>query len=218
MQLRSLFSVAALAAVLAVATTAAAAQTASAPLVPDSEFYFDQDSRTSQPVVAIEGSGDPLVQQLLQAIQRDPRATAETAQLAHVAMAGGRPDLGRELYGRVLAQIDTNHGLYRSVLWNYGWDLYRTGDHAAALDQWRTLVSSRNVDASWMPTTFALVLWQLGRNEEAVQWYAAAVRTEPAKWRDADQYETLLPDWRAEERATLAEVRQAWAAAPPEWG
>ncbi|MGH8086369.1 MAG: tetratricopeptide repeat protein [Lysobacter sp.] len=217
MQLRSLLSVAVLAAVLAVATSASA-QTASAPLAPTSEFYFDEDSRTSRAVVAVEGSGDPLVQQLLQVIQRDPRARAETAQLAHVAMAGGRPDLGRELYGRVLAQLDTNHGLYRSVRWNYGWDLYRAGDHGAALDQWRSLVSSRNVNASWMPTTFALVLWQLGRNDEAVQWYAAAVRTEPTKWRGADQYEALLPDWRAEDRAILAEVQQAWAADPPEWG
>lgn len=217
MQLRSLLSVAALAAILTVATSASA-QTVSAPLIPTSEFYFDEDSRTSRAVVAIEGSGDPLVQQLLQAIQRDPRAKAETAQLAHVAMAGGRPDLGRELYGRLLAQLDTNDGLYRSVLWNYGWDLYRAGDHAAALGQWRTLVSSRNVNANWMPTTFSVVLWQLGRKDEAVRWYAAAVRTEPAKWRGTDQYDALLSNWRAEDRATLAEVQQAWAANPPEWG
>lgn len=217
MQLRSLLSAVALAAVLAVATSAAA-QTVSAPLVPTSEFYFDEDSRTSRAVVAIEGSGDPLVQQLLQAIQRDPRAKAETAQLAHVAMAGGRPDLGRELYGRVLKQLNSNDGLYRSVLWNYGWDLYRDGDPAAALEQWRPLVGSRSINANWMPTTFAVVLWQLGRTGEAVQWYAAAVRTEPAKWRGTEQYEALLPDWRAEDRAALAEVQQAWAADPPEWG
>lgn len=217
MQLRSLLSVVALAAALVVAT-AASAQTASAPLVPSSEFYFDKDSRTSRAVVAIKGNGDPLVQKLLQAIQRDPRAKAETAQLAHLAMAGGRPGLGRELYGRVLAQVDTNDGLYRPVLWNYGWDLYRAGDAAAALDQWRTLAGSRNADARWMPTTFALVLWQLGRQDEAVQWYAAAVRTEPSQWSGTGRYDALLPDWRAEDRATLAEVQQAWAADPPEWG
>lgn len=217
MQLRSLLSVAALAASLAVATSAPA-QTASAPLVPGSEFYFDEDSRTSRAIVAVEGAGDPLVQKLLKAIQRDPRAKAEIAQLAHVAMAGGRPGLGRELYGRVLVQVDSNDGLYRSLLWNYGWDLYRAGDPAAALEQWRALVTSRNVNARWMPTTFALVLWQLGRHDEAVQWYAAAVRTEPSRWGGTDQYEALLPDWRAEDRATLAEVQQAWAAAPPGWG
>ncbi len=217
MQLHSLFSGAVLAAILAAAGSASA-QTASAPLVPTSEFYFDEDSRASRPVVAIDGSGDPLVQDLLKAISRDPRAIAETAQLAHVAMAGGRPELGHELYARVLAQVDSNHGLYRPVLWNYGWDLYRSGDHAAALDRWWTLANSRNVDADWMPTTFALVLWQLDRKDEAMQWYAAAVRTEPGKWRGSDQYGALLPDWRAEDRATLAEVQQAWASDPPDWG
>jgi len=194
-----------------------AAQTA-APLVPTSEFYFDEDARTTRPIVAVQGSGDPLVQELLRAISRDPRAKAETAQLAHVAMGGGRPELGRELYGRVLSQIDANDGLYRSVLWNYGWDLYRAGDHAGALAQWQTLLDSRALTADWMPTTFAMALWQLDRRDEAVRWYAAAVRSEPSRWSTSDQYEALLPAWNDEERATLAEVQQAWAANPPEWG
>ena len=217
MQLRSLLASALLAAALATAGNAVA-QFASAPLLPASEFYFDEDARTRRPVVAIDGSGDALVQELLQVIQRNPRAKAETAQLAHIAMAGGRPQIGRELYDRVIGQMDSNDGLYRAVLWNYGWDLYRLGEYEAALAQWRTLLQSRSVDAGWMPTTFAVALWQLGRKGEAVQWYAAAVRTEPDKWGGTGQYEALLPDWRAEDRATLAEVQQAWAADPPDWG
>jgi len=188
-----------------------------APLVPTSEFYFDEDARTTRLIVAVEGSGDPLVQELLKAISRNPRAKSETAQLAHVAMAGGRPELGRELYGRVLAQVDANDGLYRSVLWNYGWDLFRTGDHAGALAQWQTLLASRNITADWMPTTFAVALWQLDRRDEAVRWYAAAVRSEPTRWSTSEHYASLLPAWREEDRALLAEVQRAWAADPPEW-
>jgi hypothetical protein len=30
-------------------------------------------------------------------------------------------------------------------------------------------------------------------------------------------YAQLLPQWREDERASLAEVQQAWAAAPPAW-
>lgn len=186
-------------------------------VVPTSEFYFDEDPRTAKPIVAVQGEGDALVDKLLKAIGRNPRAKAETAQLAHIAMAGGRPQLGLELYSRVTAQIDTNDGMYRPVLWNYGWDLYRNGDHEAALAQWQALLQSRSVNAQWMPATFALVLWQLDRKQEAVQWYAAAVRTEPGKWTGADRYPELLPDWREEDRAVLAEVQQAWAADPPGW-
>lgn len=68
-----------------------------------------------------------------------------------------------------------------------------------------------------VPPTLALVLWTLDRREEAVRWHAAAVRTEPLRWRDLAHLASLLPDWREQDRATLAEVAAAWKAAPPAW-
>ncbi|MGV8940796.1 MAG: tetratricopeptide repeat protein [Lysobacter sp.] len=199
------------------AVGAASAQTAPARLVPASEFYFSEESRTTRPVIAVQGEGDALAESLLKAITRNPRAKAETAQLAHVAMAGGRPELGVELYDRVLRQVSPTEALYRPLLWNFGWDLLRSGNATDALVQWSALLKARNVTADWMPPTFALVLWTLGRRDEAVQWYAAAVRTHPDKWSGTDQYPALLPDWQDEERATLAEIQQAWQADPPQW-
>ncbi|WP_354503217.1 hypothetical protein [Lysobacter sp. OAE881] len=102
-------------------------------------------------------------------------------------------------------------------MWNYGWDLYRTGDFDGAFAQWRSLVEARAVTASWMPPTLALSLWSLGRKEEAVQWYAAAVRTEPQQWNTAAKLASLLPNWTDAERSALAEVQAAWAANPPTW-
>jgi tetratricopeptide (TPR) repeat protein len=196
---------------------AVSAQTAPARLVPVSEFYFIDEARTTRPVVALQGEGDALADALLKAIARNPRAKAETAQLAHLAMAGGRPELGIELYGRALRQVSPTEALYRPLLWNYGWDLLRDGNPADALAQWETLLKARNVTADWMPVTFALVLWTLDRRDEAVQWYAAAVRTHPDRWSGTDQYQTLLPDWQDGERAVLAEIQQAWQADPPQW-
>ena len=72
-------------------------------------------------------------------------------------------------------------------------------------------------NASWVPPTLALALWKLDRRDEAVSWYAAAVRTEPEQWNNAANFPQLLPQWKDEERATLAEVLQAWAAKPPAW-
>ena len=66
-------------------------------------------------------------------------------------------------------------------------------------------------------TALALSLWSLGRKEEAVQWYAAAVRSEPQLWNTTAQFARLLPDWRDAERAVLTEVQAAWAADPPSW-
>ena len=194
----------------------AGAATAQAPPRP-AEFYFDDDATTTRPVVAVKESGDAAVEKLVKAIDRDPRAKAEHAQLAHLAMAGGRSDLGRELYARTLARVTSNDTLWRPVLWNYGWDLYRAGDALAALEQWAPLVSARRSNASWVPPTLALGLWTAGRKDEAVAWYAAAVRTEPQLWRDPANFSRLLPDWREAERAVLAEVQAAWAANPPTW-
>ena len=180
------------------------------------EFYFEADPTTTRPIVAVKETGDAAVQKLLKTIARDPRAKAEHAQLAHLAMDGGRTDLGKELYGRAQGRIGDTDALWRPLLWNYGWDLYRSGDAAGALAQWQQLVARRN-NASWAPPTLALALWTAGHKDEAVQWYAAAVRTEPTLWRDPANFPRLLPDWRDTERATLAEVAAAWAANPPHY-
>ena len=54
-----------------------------------------------------------------------------------------------------------------------------------------------------MPPTLALSLWSLGRKEEAVQWYAAAVRSEPQLWNTTAQFARLLPEWSEADRAEL---------------
>lgn len=181
------------------------------------EFYFEADAQAVKPIVAVRETGDAATQKLVRAIQRNPHAVAERAQLAHIAMEAGRVELGRELYADALARVSPSDGRYRPLLWNYGWDLYRSGDDDAALKQWQQLMTVRSSTASWMPTTLALVLWSLERKDEAVQWYAAAVRTEPTQWSTTSRYAELLPDWKPSERATLAEVHAAWVANPPAW-
>jgi Tfp pilus assembly protein PilF len=201
---------------LAVGLAAAGAASAQS-LGKVAEFYFEADANTVKPIIAVKETGDSAAQMLLKRIARNPQAKAEHAQLAHIAMESGRVEIGHDLYTRAFARIDRSDGLWRALTWNYGWDLFRAGDAAGALQQWSTLQAARNVTASWIPPTNALVLWTLGRKDEAVQWYAAAVRTEPQQWRTPGAYATLLPEWRDSERATLAEVQAAWAANPPTW-
>jgi len=205
---RTLFATALLA-----VTGAVSAQSLSRP----SEFYFDADANTVKPIIAVRETGDAATDKLVKAIERNPRAKGEVAQLAHLAMGAGRLDLGKQLYGRALTAIDRNDSLWRAVVWNYGWDLYRTGDFEGAFAQWRLLVESRAVTASWMPPTLALSLWSIGRKDEALQWYGAAVRTEPQQWNSSGRFASLLPEWSDAERATLAEVQAAWSANPPAW-
>lgn len=212
--MRSLFRATVLAACLAAAGPVAAQADR---LVPSAEFYFDADANTAALIVAQPGSGDAVVERLARAIARNPRDVRATAQLAHLAVEGGRPELGLELYTRAVGMVSDRDSAYRSLRWNFGWDLYRSGDAAGALAQWQGLLGGRSITASWMPPTFALAMWTLGRREEAVAWYAAAVRSEPARWSTPDQHAALLPDWKPAELETLGQVQRAWQENPPTW-
>lgn len=200
---------------LTLAVGLALAGNASAQSLPrPAEFYFDNDS-AARPVIAVK-SADPLPR-LLRTIERDPAAVAEAAQLAHIAATDGQAESAEAYYQRALHGLDTTSGLWRPVTWNYAWDLYRSGQHEAALQRWTALVASRDSRAAWIPPTLALALWTVGRKDEAVQWYAAAVRTEPQLGVGAANLPRLLPDWLDDERAILAQVQAAWAAHPPTW-
>lgn len=211
MFIRNLLLATALAAALA--SGAAGAQSLPKP----NEFYFDADAQTPRPVVVVRETGEAAMERLAKILERKAHAPNEAAQLAHLAMEAGRNELGRQLYGRALREIDSGSSFWRSINWNYGWDLYHAGSAEEALKVFATLHNARSINASWMPPTYAVVLWTLGRKDEALQWYAAAVRTEPDHWRDASRYAELLPAWRDADRATLAEVQKAWAADPPAW-
>jgi len=189
---------------------------AAQPLPAVQEFYFDQDAAAAL-VVVVRGEGADLIEQLMKQRERGRKSLDATVQLAGVAIAQGRPELGRSLYEEALGSAPATTVTGRTVRWNYGWDLFRLGEVDAALTQWGNAQASVRGNASWVPATYALALWTLGRKDEAVRWYAAAVRTEPQQWSGSSAYATLLPTWRDSERATLAEVQQAWAAQPPAW-
>lgn len=179
------------------------------------EFYFDQ-SKYAAPIVVAQGEGEALVDALVKERERGRRSRDATAQLAHIAFSEGRAELGKTLYQQALSDGQADRGIGRSISWNLGWDLYRNGEIRPALETWAPLLDDLG-GPSWIPPTMALVLWKLDRKGEAVQWYAAAVRTEPQLWSNATNYPRLLPGWRDEDRAALAEVLAAWQADPPTW-
>jgi len=191
-----------------------AAQAQSLPKI--AEFYFDEDM-AAKPIQALPPAQDGLVDQLMKLRERGRKGADATVQLAGIAYAEGRAGLGAQLYGEALSSVSANSIPARSIHWNQAWDLYRSGDAQAALTHWGIAAEGVRGNAGWVPPTLALALWKLGRRDEAIAWYAAAVRTEPQQWNDAARFPQLLPEWKDEERATLAEVLQAWAANPPAW-
>lgn len=201
---------------LAVALAAYAVGAHAQTLPKPKEFYFDENAEVARRIVVVEGEGEALTEQLVKARERGRKQIEATAQLAHVAMSSDRAELGRSLYAQALANTQATSALGRSVRWNYAWDLHRNGDTKAALELWAELARGFGQPA-WLPPTLALGLWQTERKAEAVQWYAAAVRTEPNLWNDPGNFARLLPDWSEEDRTRLAQVYAAWAADPPAW-
>ncbi|GGK16462.1 tetratricopeptide repeat protein [Luteimonas terricola] len=181
------------------------------------EFYFEVDSAVTRSFELFPGSDDATVERLLRARDRDRRGEGAlaSAQLARIAYASGRAETGAALYSEARSGAESAR-MRDGLHWNQGWDLYRSGDFAGALEQWRIAGAERLKGPSWLPPTLALGLWQLDRKDEAVRWYAAAVRTEPRQWQAPDLAQ-LLPDWTAADRAVLAEVVAAWQADPPAW-
>lgn len=193
----------------------ASAAQAQAPIKPK-EFYFDADATTARKIVVVEGEGEALAAGLVKARERGKRVIEATAQLAHVAMSDKRAELGKSLYEQAVNGTSSTSSIGRAVRWNYAWDLYRNEDYAQAYGLWSELAAGFG-NPAWLPPTMALSLWSLDRKTEAVQWYAAAVRTEPGLWGDPANYPTLLPGWREQDRQRLVEVYNAWAANPPAW-
>src|SRR5262245_11259317 len=132
MLIRNLLLATALAAVLA--SGAAGAQSLPKP----NEFYFDADAQTVKPVIAVRETGEVAMERLAKILERKAHAPNEAAQLAHLAMAAGRNELGRQLYARALREIDSGSTYWRSINWNYAWDLYRSGASEEAFKVWVT--------------------------------------------------------------------------------
>ncbi len=180
------------------------------------EFYFEPDTDVASPLVLYPGNDDATIERLLKVHRQGRRgASLAAAQLAHLSYAAGRTDTGAALYQEAKQNPDNARQL-DSLHWNHGWDLYRSGDVAGAVAQWRIAGAERLKGPAWLPPTLALGLWQLDRRDEAIRWYAAAVRTEPTLWTSPD-LARLLPDWTDEDRAVLARVAEAWKVAPPPW-
>lgn len=184
------------------------------PVPPPKEFYFDPDPM-AVPMQAIEGGPADLVDQLMRQRNRGRRVVETSVQLAGIALREGRQELALSLYDDAAAQATATQ--QRGVRWNQGWEFYRQGDAEGGLKAWVQALQSTRLQPSWAPPTLALALWKLGRRDEAVAWYAAAVRTEPQDWSDPANHARLLPDWSHAERALLLEVFSAWAADPPSW-
>lgn len=201
--------------VLLLCAGSVAAQTLPRP----AEFYFDEDRQTTRrfDLLGADQVNESAVQALLRQGARDRRGAESIGRMAHTAFNRGRADIGQALYERALRDTGSSHGSWRNLVWNYAWDLHQAGRADEALAAFVQLITARSTRAAWIPPTLALALWQSNRRDDALRWYAAAVRTEPDLWSAPADFAELLPDWSEQDRQTLQQVHAMWAQNPPAW-
>jgi len=185
-----------------------AAQTAAALPVP-AESYGEDDPAAVRPR-AIDPADARARQMLEQVLQYDPENVSARIQNANLMIARGmrQRGLGEYEYVRRLAQSDPVK--LRQVTWNYGWALFETGDARRALAEWMEAERLHGGRPIWVPTTYALGLWVAGDRDLAVQFYRAAVNSNPRRWGEERGLAEATRAWSANEKVAIEAVYGAW--------
>lgn len=98
----------------------------------------------------------------------------------------------------------------RHAHWNLGWALFASADNAGALEHWQAAAQLHGGHPSWVPTTFAIGLWLTGHSERAIEYYQAAVDSDPDRWGDAAGVAEATREWGANEKLAIEAVQAAW--------
>lgn len=123
--------------------------------------------------------------------------------------AGNRSRATRAFESAIASAPDGSLPL-RHAHWNYGWALFSSADNAGALQHWQAAADLHGGHPSWVPTTFAIGLWLTGHTERAIEYYDAAVASDPDRWGDAAGVAEATRTWGANEKLALEAVQAAW--------
>jgi tetratricopeptide (TPR) repeat protein len=184
------------------------AQDAAALPVPQ-ESYGEVDPAAVRPK-AIDPTDAGARKMLEQILQYDPENVSARIQNANLMIARGlrARGLGEYEYVRRVAQKDPK--LLRQVVWNYGWALFATGDARRAVAEWMEAERLHGGHPQWVPTTYAIGLWVAGDRELAVQFYRAAVNSNPRRWGEERGLGEATRQWNANEKVAIEAVYAAW--------
>jgi len=190
--------------------TAWPATSQSPPALPVAADAYGEDDPAAVRPRAIDPTDARARQMLEQVLQYDPENVSARIQNANLMIARGMKQrgLGEYEYVRRLAQSDPVK--LRQVTWNYGWALFETGDARRAIAEWMEAERLHGGRPIWAPTTYAVGLWVAGDRELAVQFYRAAVGSNPRRWGEERGLAEATRGWSANEKVAIEAVYGAW--------
>jgi Tfp pilus assembly protein PilF len=173
--------------------------------------YRDADP-AAQFVEALDTRDRRRLNDLENVLRRDPNNVPGRVQMGRLWLDRGQSGRAAADFQRAItAAGESGEVLSRFARWNYGWALFETADPAGALEQWRLAAEGHGGRPYWVPLVEAIERWMQGDRDGAVAWFAAAVRSEPARWETPEALAAQLGDWPVNARFTLESVQQAWS-------
>lgn len=178
--------------------------------VPLASRYPDADHEAQIRVPQLEE--ETRFKQLQRSARRGKLTPAGLAALAFgysirgdAANAGSALDAARSHAGR-------RTGTLRHVLWSAGWSYINLGDYDSAARAWSESAELHGGQPYWLPYSMAVLAELDQQRELAVQWYDAAVRSQP-RWGSAEGVAQSTSHWQRKESAAIERVFHAWRAA-----
>lgn len=176
--------------------------------LPPATVYRDADIAAHDATSADEATLDALLAQ-------EPDDIQALAHRGRLRMGDGRIEDGQADFDAAIALADADSSDMRLVLWSYGWAQLNAGNLPDALSSWQEAERLHGGHPSWVPHSYATVLWLMDEQELAVAYYDAAVRSHPRRWDNADALAKSTLDWQPLPRAAIAGVFAAWQSQQP---
>jgi predicted Zn-dependent protease len=196
----------------ALSAGAARAADARTELPPAAAKYQDSDpfARSDQ-TVDLNSMDNPL-RGLTELMAIEPNNFHLWVERGYLRADRGDAKGAEEDYAHALKLAANDPRQLRFAHWSHGWALLGLDRPEAALSEWREVERLHGGHPYWLPYTYAIGLWAAGRHDEAVAYYAAAVRSFPERWATRESVRTHSSKMKPEEQALMLEVFTAWAA------
>lgn len=192
-------------ALLAMASLVRAAE----PVPPPDGIYADNDPAAVRPVLLDPQDRDAR-RQLDQVLKTNPGNVPARVLNAWMLFEYGSRPRALQAFQEALRSAPDGSLPLRHAHWNLGWALFASADHTGALEHWRAAAALHGGKPSWVPTTFAIGLWLTGHSERSIEYYQAAVDSDPDRWGDAAGVAEATRDWGANEKLAIEAIQAAW--------
>ena len=180
-------------------------------LAPPAASYPDSDPAAVRPDM-LDPQDRSARQNLEQVLRRAPKNVPAKVQNAWLLLARGTRQRGYDAFEDAIRSAPANSLPLRHAHWNYGWALFAGADVPQALEHWQLAAQLHGGHPTWVPTTFAVGLWLTGRSDLALDYYGAAVKSDPDRWGEASGLAEATRNWGANEKLAIEAVHAAWRA------